>query len=776
MLYGEKMMAIKIDKISMFKEALSTGINLFTGAGFSKLPDATGNSLPDASELCSEICDKFSISATYSNDLERLSNVINLRAKAQFQEYLREKYTVSSYNKLYDVLNLIRINSLITTNIDNIVQCMMDCSTTYSLHSVVEYGATKKDPSVIPFIPLHGNVKDINSHLYFGKNELANVDSDNRELFDMMFAKLLETPTLFWGYGFHDNAIERTITRVFEKIKREIWIQCMPGSKNIEYFRDLGCYVIEGSTEELLLWIKQNCNTPVTQNSSIDKYTSLKKYFIPSQNQIETVSLADYYTNGYTHWYCILSNYPCEVKYVNSLYESSLSEKNVFAIGIPFSGKTTNLMQLAAKNKEALKLIVADITPDEAKRIINILHGQKAIVFLDNCCDDAYVTKMFMQQPNIRVIGFCDDYAFESSKHLFDSVPYLRVEIIELTIDEAQRIYEKVPETLRAKRFSYKQKENEKFSMLEMMNQNVRGVLSRHRIQTLLKKIQKNSTDAFQVILLATYLTYNKSSLNTDILCSFFNTTHREMIDQILSSAKGYLQEVDIEFSKDKLDQDYYSVRSNLFAHLAFLVLLENFSKVFGNVVRRFILTVSPYKIYNYYIFKRSAFDARNFIKLYGKTAPEANELYSHIYNIDESAYTLQQWALYKAYSGNFAGAFADIDKAINKSSNNFSIKNSRAIILFEANKSQKTPKAEEGMEEAMQILQQCFSSDKRKVYHAQKYAEFSLFLANEWNNPRYLPKAKEWLKSIIDKKESTSTRTTTLFNAVSSELIKYTT
>ena len=31
----------------------------------------------------------------------------------------------------------------------------------------------------------------------------------------------------------------------------------MPGSDNIEYFRDLGCYVIEGTTENLLLWIQK---------------------------------------------------------------------------------------------------------------------------------------------------------------------------------------------------------------------------------------------------------------------------------------------------------------------------------------------------------------------------------------------------------------------------------------------------------------------------------------------------------------------------------------
>ena len=764
-------MAIQIDKVEMFKEALFTGINLFTGAGFSKLPDATGKSLPDASELCGEICHNFSISAAYGNDLERLSNIVNLRAKTQFQEYLRKKYTVTSYNKLYDVLNIVKINSFITTNIDNIIQCVMDYSADYSLHSVVEYGAAKKDPSVIPFIPLHGNVKDITSHLYFGKSELANVDSDNRELFDTMHAKLLEAPTLFWGYGFHDNAIERTIAQVFEKKKQEIWIQCMPGSDNVEYFRDLGCYVIEGNTEELLNWIQQNCKSPVTQVSPTKKYESIKRYFIPTVNQIETVSLEDYYTNGYTHWYCILSGYPYETKNVNLLYELSLTEKNVIAIGIPFSGKTTNMMQLAAKSKGSVKIIISDSTPDEAQRIINVLRGQNAIVFLDNCCDDAYVTKLFMQQPNMRVIGFCDDYAFESSKHLFDSIPYLRVEISELPIDDAQRIYEKIPELLRADKFSFKQQENEKFSMLEMINQNVKGVLSKERVRTLMQKVQRSSSEAFQVISLATYLTCNKSSLSTDILCSFYDTTDYEKLNRILSSAKGYLQELDVEIAPDALDQSYYSVRSNLFAHLAFSVLLNDFRVAFGDVIRRFILNVSSYKVYKYYIFKRSAFDARNFNKLFGNTA---HDLYEHIYRFDESAYTLQQWALYKAYLGDFAGAFADIDKAVNKSSNNFSIKNSRAIILFEANKKQKTAKAEAGMEEAMQILQQCFSSDKRKVYHAQKYAEFSLFLAKEWDNPYYLAQAKEWLKTIVDRKESTSIRTMTLLKEVSSAIIKH--
>ena len=86
---------------------------------------------------------------------------------------------------------------------------------------------------------------------------------------------------------------------------------------------------------------------------------------------------------------------------MNLLYESSLKEKNVIAVGIPFSGKTTTMMQFAIKSKEDIKLIVSDITPSEAQRIINVLKGQNALIFVDNCCDDANVIKLFMQQPTL---------------------------------------------------------------------------------------------------------------------------------------------------------------------------------------------------------------------------------------------------------------------------------------------------------------------------------------------------------------------------------------
>lgn len=757
-----------IDCVEMFKAALQRGINLFTGAGFSTLPDPDGKCLPDATQLCEDICDRFSINPKYKSDLEQLSNILSIRYRDEFQIYLREKFTVSSYNKRYDILNAINLNSYITTNIDNIIQCIMDRSKRYSLFNVVEYGA-KRGASSLPFIPLHGNVKNLSSNLYFGKSELANVDTDNKNLFDLMHGKLLEAPTLFWGYGFHDNAVERTIAKLLHDSHQDIWILCMPGNEKIDYFRDLGCHVIEGTTEELLDWIEENCPEEDRENAGGIDLSSLQQYMVPSLNSLDVVKKEDYFTQGCTHWFCILSDYAYQTKYVNLFYNLVL-KKNLIAVGIPFSGKTTIMMQIAAKAQSDIKLVLSSISVEEAQRIINLLNGYQAFVFVDNCCDDVLASKLLMQQSNFTVVGFTDDYAFESSKHLLNGVCYERKDIDDLTREEAYGIYSKIPQWLQKAPFTYKEDENEKYSVLELVTSNVKNILSRERVCKLLNRVKSKSETTFQIIALSAYLTCNKSCLNMDVLCSFFDTTDYKILQEYIASTQNYLREIDVNLSQDTNNQEYYELRSNLFARLTYDELKAHFKKDFCKVIRKFILRVSPYNIYQHYIFRRSGYDAKLFSELFGK---EAYDLYECIYRFDDSVYTLQQQALYKAYQRDFTGAFSDIDKALNKSRFNFSIRNSHAIILFEASKDKRTQIAEDSMSKAMETLRECFHSDKRKVYHAQKFAEFALYLSENWRKDDYMEEAKIWLEQIVNTGESKSRQTRNLLNRVQTRMAK---
>lgn len=672
----------QIDCVEIFKVALQKGINLFTGAGFSSLPAPDGTTLPDASELCKDICKHFSIDPKYKDDLEQLSNIVSIRYGDEFQIYLRKKFTVSGYNERYDVLNNIKLNAYITTNIDNIIQ--------------------------------------------------------------------------------------RTIVKLLQDGHQDIWVLFRPGDTKIDYFRDLGCHVIEGTTEELLDWIGENCAIEKEESFEDIDLTSLKPYLIPSQNSLEVVTQEDYYTNGCTHWFCVLSDYAYQTNNVNSLYEIALKSKNVIAVGIPYSGKTTTMMMIAAKVQANIKLILSNISVEEAQRVVNLLEGRPAFAFLDDCCNDVAVLDLLMRQANFTVIGFTDDYAFESAKHLFEGVQYERKSVDELTREEALGVYNKMPQSLRNASFKYKNSEDEKYSIFEFANLNIKNILSHKKIRNLLKRVKSASDATFQIIMLSAYLTCNKSCLNMDVLCSFFESTDYKKLRGYIELAQGFLREIDVTLSQDTNNQDYYELRSNLFARLTYDELKNHFKADFREVIRKFIQNVSPYKIYQHYIFKRSGYDAKLFSDLFGK---DAYDLYECIYRFEDSEYTLQQQALYKAYQGDFTGAFADIDKALNKNRSNFSIKNSHAIILFEANKGKRTPIAEEGMSKAMETLETCFYSDKRKIYHAQKFAEFAIYLAKEWRKDDYLEQAKIWLEQIVRTGESQSRRTRDLLEHIRSQI-----
>lgn len=738
---------------------MKRGINIFAGAGFSKLVSPSGEKLPDASELCNEICERFSISSAYANDLEKMSSILKRNRKDEFQKYLRERFTIKEYNKLYDVLNLVNITSFITTNIDNLFQCVIDNSKRYYLNCVSSYGATKRDGNVIEYVPLHGDIRDKNSELYFGKFELSNVGNKNAALFAIMHGRLLTCPTLFWGYGFHDGSVSEVISQILDQGKQDIWIQCLPESDNISFFRDLGCNVIVATTEELLTEINTELTHLVGAGKDIENKI-WKKYEVPSGNQVESLPLTDYYQLGKTHWYYIITDQAYATHWVNLVIDSSLENKNVLILGIPLGGKTTLLMQIARKyNKQVY--YITDLNREKAKLLCNNVgkHEEK-VVLIDNCAEDLTAYQMLASNKNIKTIAACDDFMFDSSKHILEDIEYKKIIMEDIEIGEAQRIYSNIPENIRNDSFKYKEKETDKYSIFELVTTNVKNIISEDKVKNFLDKVERDA-DVFELVLLTAYLVYNDSVLSTDIIYKYFDIQGYEDVQEKMRKTQSMLAEIDVTLEPDLDDQDYYSLRSDLFAQITHEVAKAHYKKEYAKVIKKFIERVSPDYIYKNYAFKRRAYDSELFYELFGKYG---DAVYEEVYFNDSSAYTLQQWALYKARNGRFVEAFADIDKAINMLPNNFSIKNARAIILFEANKDKVTEEAKKSLYEAMKILEQCYMSDKRKVYHAQKYAEFAIYLCEKYSNKTYLHQAYKWIKELIDKEDSRSYKTKGLF------------
>lgn len=752
-------MTIKIDNASLLAEKLCTGISLFTGAGFSLLPDQQGKTLPEGLELAQELVKKFDIDEIYEDDLTYISEQC---PKEELDSFLRKRFTVTSYNPLYKVLNKIKINTYVTTNIDNILRSAVRDGNMYYINNMREYGAPMNNPNELYYIPLHGDVLDKNSNLYFSKSELTQVTTENKDLFDAMYTRLSKDSVLFIGYSFKDGGVMKVVTELIRNGCHDIWIQCMPtDKKNIVFFKNKGCNIIEADTEALLKWIEAQENVKskdmISQNSLCE---SLKAYRIPSLSDVPAIQNAEYLQKGNTDWYPILVNVPYERKEVNLLYNEALRKKHAILIGEKFTGKTTVLMQTALKVVADIKLYLDAPRVEEAIFVCGQIQSQKAWIFIHNCTADIEAFKVFTAQPNLYVIGSSNEYQYETVRHLIDNeISYSTINVSELSQSEAREIYNKVPTGLKGTVFKYKSPKNndDKYSMLEFVGNNIVNSFTKRKIASMLDEMLKKNKMIFEIITLTAYLSENYSALSYNILASYFNIPVYPNAVELVKQAKEYLR----SYAYDSMDvyEDYYLLRSKLFATNTRELLIRNHKTAYAAIIEKFIKTVSSFRILRYDIFRRKAYDAELFSKLF--SYEQSNEIFSLLYQKNPNCYTLQQWALCKMKFKHYKEAFADIDHALSLAPNNFSIQNSQAIILFEANKYDYSETALNSLKEAMSILRDCYNNDKRKIYHSQKFAEFAIILQEKHNCKDFIEDAKKWiLETIQEQGENISKKT----------------
>ena len=184
--------------------------------------------------------------------------------------------------------------------------------------------------------------------------------------------------------------------------------------------------------------------------------------------------------------YYIITDQAYATHWVNSIINESIENKNVLIIGIPLGGKTTLLMQIARKYSRQVYYI-ADLNKEKAKLLCNNIDNQgERILLIDNCTEDIEAYRILAKNKNVKTIATCDDFWFESSKHIIEDVDYKKVIIEDIERGEAQRIYSNIPESIRMDTFKYKESETDKYSIFELVTTNVKGILSMDKIKTFL--------------------------------------------------------------------------------------------------------------------------------------------------------------------------------------------------------------------------------------------------------------------------------------------------
>jgi len=764
-------MNVLIQNEALFKDKLHKGICLFTGAGFSTLNSPSGKKLPIGDKLCGEVISHFKLT-----DLPKkydLSYISEFCPDSDYQDFLRNYFTVSDYNPLYNVLNKIMLKGFITTNIDNIIRLVSENGNRYYINNIREYGASTGNPNELIYIPLHGDVTDPNSRLYFGKFELSNVDSDNNDLFSQMQGILSVHPVLFWGYSFNDSGVLKIVKKIIEKNPSNIWVQILPNdTHNKKLFEEKGCHIICSDTENLLRWIGDNCEEISHYSESPINDGALNKYRIPTLSNIPAIPREQYYRNGFTEWYPIIQGVPYERKIVTDAENCALENKNVIISGCHFSGKLTSLMQLARKVDCVNKFYVQGITKEEASFIVNRLKGQEAWIFFSNCCSDVDAFLVFAKRDNIKIIGTSDDYLLETVRHILSqSISYKVINCSAISENEARRMYDNIKEGLRMPSFKYTVQPYEKYTMFEFVSNNIKDAYTDEYIFRIVNDIKKQSSDLFNVIALASYLSQNGSAISYQNVAHLLNISVYPDAVEMIKKAQDYLRSYDFILNDDKEQQDYFVLRSKIFNRCAGNILIKEFREDYGKLITWTVKQESPYVILRYDVFRRKAFDSELFRKVF--SYEEAISLYKYLYDRDSNPYSLQQMALCQGLFGYYSEAFNNIDLAMSMRPNNFSFKNSQAILLFESNHKSHTHKSLDFMQQAMGILEQCYSNDKRKLYHAQKFAQFALILSDEYKVNDYLEPALKWLLEMTENDANESTRSRRLKEGIRNKLSK---
>ena len=203
--------------------------------------------------------------------------------------------------------------------------------------------------------------------------------------------------------------------------------------------------------------------------------------------------------------------------------------------------------------------------------------------------------------------------------------------------------------------------------------------------------------------------------------------------------------------------QDYYMPRSRFISEA---IIRATSQRALQRVLLKFQRNVSSTIIPNFHVFKRHAYSA-DFAKRAFPQWQEGKDYYDQLVRNDSTYYLLQQAALYFLHKERYSEAFIYINRARHQAGPKvFSIKNSHAIILFEANIIHASNNGDgvlSSLDESMTILTDCYRADKRKRYHAISFARQAIRYHRIYANgqaAKYLGTAREWLREEAEKAE----------------------
>lgn len=739
-------------------EAMHTGINLFAGAGFSvHAKDCDGNKLPIGSDLIKELHTHVGPGL---KDLPRYCSLMERQNKSALINYLTKRFHVSSYDDCYLNLNLINLKGVYTTNIDDLIPQIIEKSP-YRYINEQHVNGDCIDAKGINYLPLHGYVKYPEKGYVFSVEKIANIYNQAPRIWAHLSAALEKYPTLFIGYGLNDTGVIEAITseQTFQNAQKTKWIVLYdPTDDDITYFEGIGFSIIIAETKQFLDEIPKldKWNSTINNPSQeIEKIFTANIVPKDSRGQIQR-PIEEFYRGLPPKWTDILRNVIYKTSHYKTIEDSIFNkQKGTIIIGSPISGKTTIAMQVAYFIQyDGIKLLFSDLNQGRAEYIAKIIGDQKALIIIENFTDDIKAFQKIKELPNVSLVGIDRSHNFGYVSHLIDKNEFDIINVTPLTDFDIQGIIETIPDGLRKEeseirknRYSHDIDE----SFFEFVIRHIKGESIKKRYKEFICRLEVEDPNLAQFLVLCAYMHASRVPLSMEVAYSYFDEFSYHEVIEMRKQLSDFLKEDDAEeLAQNSIDG--YRPRSSIISDS----ILSNVStSLLAQVLNTLLDKVSYIKICNFKTFRKWGFDKVLVSKAFpnwedGKMFYEKAFLYNN-----RNPYVLQQGALYLSLKKRYNEAFDWIDKAkILTNDRQFSIRNSHAIIMFDANYDINTEDSVEQLDRSMEILQKCFTDDMRKTFHAKTYADQAIRYYKKYNNPKsieYLRQAQIWIKQEID-------------------------
>lgn len=747
---------LAVTERGLFEADLAKEINVFTGAGFSTLArNARNRPLPAGDDLRQGLVAEFNIDAYASLDLPSIYAILRADRREALRNYLNETFTITTYDEIYDAISSLDISFFYSTNIDDLPFHLFrprPSGQNRVLHDNYAYGAPRKPSGVVQYIPLHGCVRHTDDDFVFTAGQISSAFASDRETWYVFQRELQARPTIFLGYGMRDAGVLQALHDGANKSTFNRWILLRKHEEAaVTLYQNLGFHVLIGDVIDFLRYIAAREPKPHVEKSK----NRLLFGRVPLSAEIAQRPVKYFFIGAEPEWSDAYSNQVVHRRINSAVKNSIYTDRHVAIVGLPLSGKSTILRQVAAEVAEERDAQYFDRLAEQEADVIIAQHNNstgRPLVFVDNLIDSRNAIEKLVRQVNAQIVCAEQSLYFDSVSLPLMSKKLDVFSASEISKQELQSIINSIPVDIRRWKpdaIDVVESETGEVGLFESFRRHVFEESLSSRFRNKLLEFEEKDREAFDVYIMACFSAACRVLVSFDMIYMFIDRKKKNYADvyKVIERIDSFLVDVNLP---DEPHQDYFSVRSGALARIA----LKLCSKTaFGRVYSRLHASVPNKVIVDYETFRRYAYDndyaRRAFPKLEDGLA-----FYERLVHTSDNAYDYQHGAIYLSKLKSFTEAFSWIDNALSRSKGKiFSIRNTHARILFEANievvkREPKNHTALDGLRESMEVLQDCIERDQRRSYHLLRFSDQAIQYAEVEPSRQ----AADWLVAARDK------------------------